>query len=340
MISHLILSPLLFLALSSASLPSKTWEGIEKGVELSKNGQYEDALELFDQIIEQRPRHPAGYFFKAAVLQAKMMDLEDYRWEGHFFALIDTIKELTQSILQANGRDAWAQFYLGGAFGLRAAYQAKLGHWWSGFKDGLRAKVKLEEALRLDPYLWDAYLGLGTYHYWRSRMTKFLRWLPFFSDERERGISELWLAAQKGHFSSTSAKEGLIWIYIEEGEYGKALSLSKELCRAYPAGRSFLWGMASALWGMRDWKGAEGIYRRILDSVEAEELDNHYNAIECRYRIALCLFKRGDYSNCIRECQVIFKYVLEPWVRKRLRERLEKTAQLLALAQRSQGLER
>ncbi len=334
MISHLLFIPFFFLTLNTVSPSSSTWERIEKGVGLSNNGQYGKAFELFDRIIAERPQCPTGYFFKAAALQAKMMDFEDYRWESEFYALLDTTEELCRRIGRRNGADPWAEFFLGGALGFRAAYQAKRGHWWSGFKNGRRAKASLEEALRLDPQLWDAYLGLGTYHYWRSRMTRFLRWLPFISDEREKGIRELWLAAQKGHFSSAAAKEGLAWIYIEEGEYGKALSLSEELCKLYPSGRSFLWGKARALWGEGDWQGAEDTYRRILNSVEAEEFDNHYNAIECRYWIARSLFNRQVYSGCIRECQAIFRYDPPPAVRRRLRERLEETAQLLSQAQK------
>lgn len=334
MVSNLVILPLFFLTLNTASLLPQTWERVEKGIYLTNNGQYGEALELFDQIIDRRPQHPAGYFFKAAALQAKMMDLEDYRWESDFYAFLDTTEELCRHIQRADREDPWTEFFLGGTFGFRAAYQAKRGHWWSGFKNGRRAKASLEKALRLDPQLWDAYLGLGTYHYWRSRMTGFLKWLPFFSDQRERGIRELWLTAQRGHFSSASAKEGLVWIYIEEGEYGRALSLSQELCKLYPSGRSFLWGMARALWGKGDWKGAEDVYRRILNSVEAEKLDNHYNAIECRYWIARCLFNRREYPSCIRECRTIFQYDPDPSVRRRLKGKLEVTAQLLSQAQK------
>lgn len=334
MISHLILFPLLFLSLSTASGPLQSPERIEEGIGLALNGQYGEAFELFDRIIDQWPQHPAGYFFKSATLQYKMMDLEDYRWERDFYALLDTTEDLCQRILRINGEDTWAEFFLGGALGYRGAYQVKKGRWWSGFKNGRRAKVRLEKALRLNPQLWDAYLGLGTYRYWRSRMTRFLRWFPFISDEREKGIRELWLAAQRGIFSSATAKDGLVWIYIEEEEYGKALSLSQELCGLYPSGRGFLWGMARALWGKGDWKWAEDVYRRILNSVEAQEFDNHYNAVECRYWIARCLFNRMKYPNCIRECQTIFRYELDPSVRRRLKEILEETAQLLSRAQR------
>jgi len=340
MISNLLFIPLLLLTSGTASPSPSTWERIERGVGLSNNGQYGEALELFDRIIAETPQRPAGYFFKAAALQAKMMDLEDYRWESEFYGLLDTTEELCRRIRRRNRADPWAEFFLGGAFGFRAAYQAKRGHWWSGFKNGRRAKASLERALRLAPQLWDAYLGLGTYHYWRSRMTRFLRWLPFISDEREEGIRELWLAARKGHFSSGAAKEGLVWIYIEEGEYGKALSLSEELCRRYPSGRSALWGMARALWGEGDWKGAEDVYRRILESVEAVELNNHFNAIECRYWIARSLYNRREYSDCIKECQAIFRYDPPPVVRKRLKERLEGAAQLLSQAQRLLSLQR
>ena len=58
--------------------------------------------------------------------------------------------------------EAW--FYLGGALGARAQWRVLRGERLAAARDGKRIKEALERALRLDPSLEDAYVGLGLYH--------------------------------------------------------------------------------------------------------------------------------------------------------------------------------
>ena len=57
-----------------------------QGMDFSFNNRFEEAEQVFDQLIREYPQHPVGYFYKAATVQAEMLDAEDYRQEGQFYA--------------------------------------------------------------------------------------------------------------------------------------------------------------------------------------------------------------------------------------------------------------
>ena len=51
---------------------------IAEGEELMMQRRYSEAMQCFQKIIDADWGYPAGYMYQAVVLQAKMMDFEDY----------------------------------------------------------------------------------------------------------------------------------------------------------------------------------------------------------------------------------------------------------------------
>jgi len=315
------------------------------GIDACFREDYPLAEEKFKQVVSKAPQDPAGYFFLAMLYQAQMMDYESDFKEKDFYENIKAAKKYARGRIQNNKKDPWAYLFLGNAYGAKALYEARKGNWWSGLNNGLRAKSALKEAVKHDPDLYDAYAGLGSYHYWASVVIPpWAGWLPFIGDRREEGISEIKLAYQRSIFSQDAAANGLIWIYINEKKFDQAISLAENMQNKYPQGKSFLWALATAYYEESDWTNALFSYREILGRIEnqidgstssgnhPENPNNYYNQIECKFHIANCLFSLGKLDECILTCEEIQNYTLDENTKERQKDKLNRTKRLLEKA--------
>ena len=303
-----------------------------EGIHSSFREDYALAESSFQTLIRMAPEDPAGYFFLAALYHAQMIDYESDFREKELYENVKIAKKLARQRIKENKKDAWAHVILGNSYGVKAVYNATKGEWWSGLNEGLSAKSALKKAIQLDPELYDAYVGLGSYHYWASVKTRALWWLPFIGDHRQRGISQTKLAHEKSIFSSAAAASGLIWMYISEKQYDQAISLAQEMQSEYPAGKSFLWPLAQAYFEKRNWNDALSTHQNLLERLERDHRsgnpDQSYNLVECRFHIANSLFILGRYPECDSVCQEILSFPLDEKIMKRQEKKLKRVGQL------------
>jgi len=291
------------------------------------NSVYQDdflkAESCFAKVIQRSPQEPQGYFFLAGLVHTEMMDQEDYAREKDFYENIQRSIELSKKQVQTNPKDAWAYLFLGNSYGYLAVYQGKKGVWWPALKDGLKAKSNLRKAIDLDPTLYDAYLGLGSYYYWSSVITKNFNWLPFLADKRKEGIEFLKISATKSTFSKEASINALVWVYINEGWYPLAIRHSQDMCETYPSGKIFLWALASAQYRSGDWQGAYASYFKLTDKIEQTQPGNHYNLIECRTKMANALYALGKVQESAKQCEKVLSYPIDEKLRKKQEVNLE-----------------
>jgi tetratricopeptide (TPR) repeat protein len=258
-----------------------------------------------------------------------MMDYESDFKEEEFYSALEKAIQLAQKRISCGSSTSWDYLYLGNSYGYLGVYKARKGSWWSAFRNAMEAKSAFKKAVELDSTLYDAYLGLGSYHYWTSHFTKTFAWLPFFADERERGKRELNLAAEKSLFSKVAAWNALIWIYIKEKDYSQAIELAKGLQEEYPEGKLFLWAIATAYYEKYDWENAIEYYNLISKKLKTNPGKNHYNLIECKYYIAQSYFNFGDFAQCIEACQEALSFKLDSKTKERQEDKLDKLEELL-----------
>jgi tetratricopeptide (TPR) repeat protein len=309
--------------------PPTTKELILQGIDAGIRENYELAENIFTRIISAEPENPEGYFFLGACYQTQMIDLESDFKEEEFYHNMEKSIELSKKRIEKDGNDIWAHFYLGNAYGSMAVYDAKHKRWWSGLKKGLKAKSAFKKVVELNSTFYDAYLGLGSYHYWVSVVTKSLRWLPFLRDDREKGIEEVKLAAEKSLYTKESALYSLIYVYLEEKEYDKAINLAMEMNQRFPESKLFLWPLADALYMKRDWENCIRHYEKILKLISNPDPSGYFNTIECRHRMAECYFHLELYDKCKEECERVLSYQISEDVKKRLKKELKDTKNLL-----------
>jgi len=295
---------------------------IRQGIRRAILQDFEGAFSAFEQLQRHFPTHPAGYFYQAATLQSQMLDYEEDFSEEEFLRQIRRTISLCDSLIRQNPRDARAYFYKGGALSYLGLHWSRKKRWFSAFRSALKGVHNLEKAVELDSTLYDAYLGIGTFKYWRSRLTRFLTWLPFVSDERQKGIRLIQKAIRGGRYSQAAAINELVWIYLDQGRWKEAIEWSKRGLQDYPGSRFFLWPLAEAYFRSGRYREAIQTYQEILDSWATEIYNNGYNDLICYLRIAVSYLNLGQYQRVIDSCKKAFELKLAKTVQKRARKKL------------------
>jgi len=295
---QLFLIVLILLPASLTAQPMLTPEKIDilrAGEEALLNARWTEAYETYRTLCAEDGGDPLGYLYTASVLQAEMIDREENLDKDRFFGLLDTVKVLCEKkLLSCTARDsALCYLYLGHGLGNKAVWEAHFGSTLSAISLGLKAKGQYQKGLKIDSTLYDLYMGIGSYHYWKSVKAGILRSAGIFKDDREKGIAELKLAIDSSLFSRNAARSALVWIYVNEKEYEKAISLSWEMLEEYPGGNFFLWPLAEAYYKSGDYENAAGVYDTLLSRLKKNP-GNYYNVIEVVYYLYDCYDKLDD----------------------------------------------
>ena len=299
-----------------------------QGMDLTFNNHFGEASQVFDQLIQQYPQHPIGYFYKAATVQAGMLDAEDYRQEDQFYRLAERTIQLADSLKKAGMDNSWISFYKGSAFLYCSFMKMKQGSWLSAYKDASRGVSILEEVVSQDSLLYDAYLGIGSFKYWKSTKTEFLLWLPFISDQREQGISLIYRAVEKGDFVRYVGRDQLVWILMDKKDYAEAFRLARQNHEAYPDSRFFKWTLAAAALHSREWEFSYRLYQELLLQVRQLPQNNHLNEIECLVKMAEIAANNQQWPEVYQLADQALRFNLEEPVRKRAKNKLHKALTL------------
>ena len=284
---------------------------IDQGLDILYQGDYDSALVIFDSFIRDNPKNPAGYFFKAGLYQTRMSAYESDFWQKYYKNSVDSSIMLCDLAIDDDPKDAWAYFVRGGNFSYIAAWDAKQDKYLAAFRNGMKAVSDFKKAREIDSALYDAYIGIGSYHYFRTKATGFLKWLPFIGDSRDQGISEIVTAIEKGRYSRVMGQNALLWIYTDYGRDKKALELGGTLERQYPNNPFFHWAVPEVLWKQKRWLEAERAYSVLMNLLELQNSLNNYNKVVASYKLAKCFLENGKYQNAYRAAQQSISYPLD-----------------------------
>ncbi len=266
------------------------FDAASPGIHLVLHDRYEEALLLFEELQQKYPNHPAPHFFKAATYQSWMSLSRLNRFQEEFEKNIQlTIEKGVELLKQKN--NPWIFFYVGAAYGYQAFNEFRKHKWIEAYYDAKKGVENFEEALERDPRLFDVYLGLGSYHYWRTAKSTFLRLLTFWiPDQRELGLRQIEFAFQHGAYSPEQAGYNLIAAYFDYGQYEKAMQiLNRILEKKRTAGISDLYYQGRLLIEFKRWHEVESVFRKILEQLENHELASAGYKAECMYWIAEAL---------------------------------------------------
>lgn len=274
-----------------------------QGMELVYDMKFNEANDIFDKIIMLEPKNGYGYFLKSVCyfwmyLKNPQDEAVGEKYKGISFKSIDVAEEM----LNKNEDDVDAMFYLGGAYGNLGRYYSMDKSWWKAYWDGKKGKNYLKDVVEKDPKYYDAYLGLGIYHYYADVLPKFVKFFSFIlgiEGDKEQGFKELQLAISKSKNTRTEAMFFLGAIYTDiEKDFEKALPIFKELFGKYPNNSIFGLALEKCYWKLGKYELAKKQFQLIFD-----KFSNDKKVIAYLNTYGYHLLEQGSYDEAIEVFQ-------------------------------------
>ena len=303
---------------------------IQRGIRATILQNYELAATIFDSIKTAIPDDPRPYFYHAAALQSRMLDLEDYGDEHQFLQLIEKTIVRAEKQISHSPADAAGFFFKGAALSYRGFYFAQRKDYFKGIQDALLGVKYLERTIQTDSTYYDAYLAIGFYKYWRSRLTQFIDWLPFVPDQTDESLRLIDKTVRCGRYGRDVAKNGLIWLEIDRGHFNRAIELCTEMLEKYPDSRYFRWPLAESCYRAGLYERAISEYQHLAQSYRSEAGNNHYNEVVCGVKITRAYLQLEQWQLARTQAEMTLNIPLEPAVRNRLKEKLSELKRTIA----------
>jgi tetratricopeptide (TPR) repeat protein len=270
---------------------------MQRALDLSYRGRYDEALGLLQNISERSSDDPASYLLHAAVQEAYMVEYDNYKWEDEFYRFLDTVRGKAKRMLDDPATEGWGRYYLGAQHSYRAIHQVYKGSPLSAINDALRARTEFKKAVAVDSTVYDAYLGLGIFDWATARIVSYI---PFLSDKSDEAIGEIEKAIEGGRYSKVAAKSVLSWILILDGRYHEARTIVEELVERYPEGCYFRIALATILLDAREWKEAEQVLSELLALV-ADNPEARYQQALAHHGLAQVYFATSRFDEARME---------------------------------------
>jgi tetratricopeptide (TPR) repeat protein len=325
-ILFLLLFPTIGWSFNPSSPEIKT--RINKGIELTILCDFDSAKTIYRTLINDYPDEPVGYFYMAAVIQSQMLDEEDFSYKTDFENFVEKCIKKSIQLRSDRKNDPWPLFYEGNAYLYQSFLKSKLGNWWGAYRDAGKGVSRLEKALELDSTFYDAYLGIGSYKYWKSSKIKFLSWLPFVSDEREQGIKLVKKSIELGNFVDLIGRDQLAWILMDAGRLDEANKYALQNYELYPESRFFQWTLTEVMYQSKELKEAYQKYILLYQSVQKIPDNNHLNEVSCLLRMGEIEYEQGNIVKADSLLSELFKIKLISQVRERARSKLKQALKL------------
>src|ERR1041385_7899016 len=269
-----------------------------EGLESAYNFDLKAANELFDEAIATAPLHPRPYISKSTlVLWRYLIGQKEADYEA-FLSSAEKSIDICEQYIDRYGEDADALVCLGTVYGYRAFVYGRAKNYLKSAWDSKKSFDYFSDALKLDPHAYDAYLGLGVYHYFSAFLPKTLQWIVSIlgvSGNSELALKELRIAAEKGTYSKTEAKYYLAqFLPWQEGDFESSEKIITDLTKLYPS--NSLLTFTLAVWEMRR-NDVQSAKERLVSITE-----NNNNAIEgvkefAEYKLAECYFRLNDFEH-------------------------------------------
>ncbi len=328
LISHLSLFLFPLIILARTPFAPAVQQQVELGIEKTIRNDFVGAEALFRELIAAYPDQPAGYFYLGATFQAEMLDAEQYDRLEEFQQTMARCIEVAKALQERDGSDPWPYFFEGSAHLYRSFMDSKQKKMLGAYRNAVRGVHRLEKVIALDSAFYDAYLGVGSFKYWKSSKAKALTWLPFISDERRRGIEMVQIALEKGNFVKLVGRDQLAWMLLDAGRTQEALELALQNHRLYPESRFFRWTLVEIYYRGEHWEEAFQAYGELLQMVRALPENNHYNEITCLLRLGEIYCLQGEFEKSRDLALEILRLPLDPQVRERAKPKLKQALEL------------
>ena len=196
----------------------------DAGVRAIYRLDFEDASKNINAILEEHPDYPLALFGNTMIewsrfeYEYEKSNKEQAKvFENSINQAIDGIKKW----LKNNEEDAQAYLSLGGLYGIKARFDLANKNYVKAYFSGKKGLKFMNKAAKLDPQMYDAYLGEAIYQYYAGTLPAVVKVLAKIvaSGDADKGIEYLNMIKQKGRFSADTATLLLVEISVESEKY-------------------------------------------------------------------------------------------------------------------------
>lgn len=255
---------------------------------------FESALGAVENMISNEPENPLGYFLAGAIYQIISEKFRNDTFEKQIEDNLDRAIELCDDRIDDSPDNPDWRFIIGASYGYRGLHRALHGGWWGAFRDGMKCKSNLLETLKLDSTYYDAYLGLGSYYYYRTIKAKDFLWLPFISDNREKGMSQIRIAIKSGNLAPNIARQAFLRIFYLEKRFDELLVLADSLYLVDSSDAYTLLYYVKGLIAVDSLKQAQIKLERLKEAWENSPYFDSIGFYEIEYLLAAIAYHKGD----------------------------------------------
>jgi len=213
---------------------------VRDGMLLNFEGRYDAADEIWADLQERYPTHPAGALFAVETLYWRQIyDVFDRRLDGPIERKGSEALQLAADWLAAHPDSARAELFVGQAEIQLGRLDGMLKHYYAAGRHAERGRGHLDRALELDPGLIDAQYWLGMYFYYASTIQEVLQWLSWLwfipEPDGPRGLQAIQLVNETGDIQQFSARLLLMNIFAYyEDDHAQATQFARALNRRFP----------------------------------------------------------------------------------------------------------
>lgn len=234
----------LLAATPTADNPYGLPEGVDAqlfaAMEANYRLDYERADEILDSLQPYAEAHPLIEFGRLLTewwrLTAAVLE-EDEEASAPMLAMADACLKSSEARIKQGDPTGEAHLVKGATLGLLGRWHIKNHHWLKSYFVGKRAKKALEEALAINPLLYDAHAGIGIYDYFVAKLPGILRLVAFTGHKGtpQDGLDRIDIALDKGRYTIVGTQAALVLVYLRnERDPARALDYVDLLLADYP----------------------------------------------------------------------------------------------------------
>jgi len=178
---------------------------LKLGIKKTFNMEFPDADAYFRKAIALEPENPAGHAYLAMTnLFAYEMTFDDTIRKNHQDSMLRYVDEALargEKRIGKNPKDSKAYLAMAMAKVTRFSWLSQQKQYFNMAREASAIWEYLEKAKESDPHNYDLYLLMGSFRYHIDHLpglTRFLSSLIITAGDKQKGLQELELAAQKG----------------------------------------------------------------------------------------------------------------------------------------------
>lgn len=268
------------------------------GIDAMYSMRFDDARTTFNAVIQQQPDNPTGYFFRATLHLWKYLFDKSEPDLKSFITESDRTISIAEEALDKNSNDSRARTYIGAMYGYRAMANIQADNYLKASLDARSCYTYLSETLQKDPRQYEAYLGMGIFNFVIGALPETSRLvmnIAGMSGNKERGLQQLRIAAEKAEYAGNDAKLvlGLLNVYYK-GDYGTGIGYLKELLQKYPNNIPILYALGNIEAQLKKMPTAVAYYKKVID---LSNTNFRQFTIYSNFRLGEAYFRLNEFDN-------------------------------------------